>query len=126
VRSSTDLRYREVLENLAMIADNPAILPSFSSIYAGTTDISDTLQASSQTIWLRMLTKPFGSATLFSTESLDVPATRAVKQNWTLDPVIVPEKLAAMRCACWWALFGPEHLCGNCLGLQKYQDGAPP
>jgi hypothetical protein len=113
--SSSDLRYREVLENLASMAANPATLPSYSSIFAGTIDVSDSIQVSSQTV--------LGHTP--STEFLDVPASRAVKGNWTLDPIVVPEKLRAVRCACWWVLFGTEYLGGDCLMLEKYAEGYP-
>ena len=106
--SLTDLRYQEVMENLAMIAANPATLPSFSSIYAGTTDVSDTVSGNSVTTLTRVLSKPVGSATNISAESNDVMLMRMVRDNWTLDPVVVPEKLRALRLACWWVLFGPE------------------
>jgi hypothetical protein len=124
--SSADLRYHEVVENLAMIAANPAFLPSYSSIYAGTTDVSDTIQLSSQSVLSCTLAAAGRSVTVLATETLDVPSSRTIKENWTLDPVIVPEKLVAMRCACRWVLFGPGHLCEGCAGLRKYQPGDPP
>ena len=100
--SSANLRYREMMENLAMLRNNPWALPSFSSIYAGTTDLSDTA-----TVNLPLV--PYVSAAALKTlfqGTLDVSASRAVRENWTLDPVVVPEKLRAMRCACWCVLDG--------------------
>jgi hypothetical protein len=107
--SSTDLRYKEVIENLAMSAANPDILPAYSSIYAGTTDINDNLKATSASVWVRTaLQKPLRYTSFFSTQSADFAGSRAVKSNWTLDPTVVPEKLRAMRAACRWATAGPE------------------
>ncbi len=129
--SLTDLRYQEVMENLAMIAANPATLPSFSSIYAGTADVSDTVSGNSVTTLTRALSKPVGSATNISSESTDVMFSRTVKENWTLDPVVVPEKLRALRAACWWVLCGRESVTGDYdVYLTRYRPkgtpGAPP
>ena len=33
-----------------------------------------------------------------------------VTSNWTLDPVVAPEKLRAMRAATRWVVLGPEHV----------------
>src|SRR5579885_1738147 len=46
-----DLRYREVLDALAMVADDPATLPAYASIYAGTAQVTDSGQALSTTVW---------------------------------------------------------------------------
>jgi hypothetical protein len=121
-----DLRYQEVVENLAMIADNPWALPAYSSIFSGTTDVNDSIQVSSQTTWSRVLTKPSGSVTTFGTETLDIPASRAVKENWSLDPTIVPEKVRAMRAACWWMLYGPERVGEDGKWLGKYAANMSP
>jgi hypothetical protein len=48
------------------------------------------------------------TATTFGTQLLDMPYSRAIQQNWTLDPSIAPEKIRALRCACRWAVYGPE------------------
>jgi len=99
--SVADLRYSEVLENLAMVADDPAVLPAYSSIFAGTAEISDTAAANSTTLTLVRASR---GAVTFGMETIDVPLSRNIKENWTLDPVVVPEKLRALRCACRWIL----------------------
>ena len=99
-QSSVDTRYREVMENLAVLYANPEALPSYSSIYAGTSDLSDTFQATSATTWQKS----------FNNQYLDIPLQRAVKDTWDLDPTIVPEKLTAMKCACRWVLFGSDQI----------------
>jgi hypothetical protein len=120
-QSSTDLRYKEAIENLAMIASNPALLPAYSTIHAGTTDVSDTIRGSSTSTWARVAAKPFRFATHFATQNADFTGSRAVKSNWTLDPVIVPEKLRAMRAACRWVAFGPESVGPEIQLLKSYQ-----
>jgi hypothetical protein len=102
--SLSDLRIQEVMNNLAMVANNAYALPSYSSIYAGTSDVTDLASATSQTVpAVRTL-----AGTVFGTQLLDLPYQRAVQQNWTLDPSIAPEKIRAMRCACRWVVYGPE------------------
>src|ERR1700722_2463067 len=120
--SVADLRYREVMENLAMIACDNSFLPSFSTFYAGTVDVSDTAQMSSMSVWNRIPVKPTGTITSLGTQSLDVPLTRTVKQTWTLDPVIVPEKLSAMRAACQWVLFGQDRIDPEGFAMLKKYD----
>jgi hypothetical protein len=119
--SAVDVRYQEVVENLALLYANPTALPAYSSIFAGTVDINDTLQINPATTWQRsqpVANGPF--VTVFNNQVLDVPATRTVKQNWTLDPVIAPEKLTAIACACRSVLFGPENAGPDCDTLGKY------
>jgi hypothetical protein len=101
--SLSDLRTQEVMNNLALVANNPYALPSYSSIYAGTSDITDLASVTSTTVpAVRTL-----AGTTFGTQLLDIPFSRAIQQNWTLDPSIAPEKIRALRCACRWAVYGP-------------------
>jgi hypothetical protein len=118
--SSGDLRYKEAMENLAMIASNPDLLPAYSSIFAGTADITDTLKGTPASVWARTALKPFRYATYFSTQSADFSGTRAVKGTWSLDPTVVPEKLRAMHAACRWVILGPERVGPNITYLMAY------
>jgi hypothetical protein len=119
--SSMDLRYREVIENLAMIYANPYAIPSYVSIYSGTVDVNDSLKFTSATAWARTATKPAGYMTAFASQSMDVLGSRAVKDNWAMDPTIVPEKLRAMRAACRWVLFGPNCVGPDVMLLKSYE-----
>jgi hypothetical protein len=102
-----DLRYREVLDNLAMVAQNYAALPAYSSIFSGSAQITDNAQLSSTTIWT--VIGAMGSKTSnFFSEAANPQASRTALGNWTLDPIVVPEKLEAMRCACRWVIYGPD------------------
>ena len=51
----TDLRCREALDNLAVLADNPSTIPSFSLLAHGKVLILDTGTVMSQTSWTRAL-----------------------------------------------------------------------
>jgi hypothetical protein len=112
----TDIRYQEVLENLAMVARDPAALPAYSSIFAGTAQITDTSQFASTT----SVGPGAPSAQVASPQF-----TRAVVGNWTLDPINAPEKLEAIRAACRWVLYGPEFACRDAPGLLASPAQAP-
>jgi hypothetical protein len=108
--SAADLRYKEVIDNLAMIAANHWALPAYSSIYAGSARISDTVSVIPSGAIAREAIKQGGTFTTLDSKMIEVQAQRMVTDNWTLDPVAAPETLAAMRAACWWVLDGPECL----------------
>jgi hypothetical protein len=101
IRSSGDSRGREVLSCLATVAANPDTLPSFAIYGDGFTRIQDQATVGSTTTWTRAL----GS---FAMETLGFTLTRNPSGQWTIDSVMEFERLEAMRCACIWALYGPE------------------
>jgi hypothetical protein len=126
-RSATDLRYKEVIENLAMTAAQPDILPAYSSIFAGTTTINDVIKATSTSTWVRAALKhPGWFATFFSTESADFTGSRTVTSNWTLDPTIVPEKIRALRAASRWVTLGPAQVGPDVKYLGRYDPASGP
>jgi hypothetical protein len=106
--SAVDLRYHEVLDNLAMVASDPMALPAYSSIFAGSAQITDAGQLTSTTLWQHAVGA--GSQNGFGSETLNAQVSRQVVENWTLDPIVVPEKLEAMRAACRWLIYGPDRL----------------
>jgi hypothetical protein len=122
IATSMDMRYREVIENLAMIYANPDALPAYSSIYYGTINMQDTVMVSPTTTWARNA----AGAVLFSSQALDIPASRQVTENWSLDPQNVPEKLAALRAACQWVLFQSRPMDHDGLTLGSYQPNLCP
>jgi hypothetical protein len=120
--STSDVRYYEVMDNLAMIAGNPAALPAYSSIFAGLAQITDTGQLTSTTNWQHVIGM---GANGFASEAANPQLTRQVLQNWSLDPVAAPEKLEAIRCCCRWAIWGPDHACDDCPGILASPEQAP-
>jgi hypothetical protein len=96
--SAVDLRYREVMDNLALVADDPSTLPSYSSIFSGTVSVQDQGQLLSTITW------PFSAGS----QVVDPSFNRQISQNWTLDPIMIPEKLEAIRAACQWAVGGRD------------------
>jgi hypothetical protein len=86
-----------------MVAHDPAALPAYASIFAGSAQVTDTTQLGSVTTWTP------GAAAQAATPQF----TRAVLGNRTLDPINSPEKLEVIRSACRWVIYGPTFACSR-------------
>ncbi len=86
----TDIQYRQVLTGLAMTHRNPDVLPQFAVVGSGGTSVNDQRTAGLELEW-----NPY---TLVR-EQLGIEGTREVEEQWTLAPVVNPDKLRAIRCA---------------------------
>jgi hypothetical protein len=104
--SAIDLRYREIMENLAQVAVDRSTLPNFTTVFSGTVSVQDTGQLVLAPTWPVAGHVYGGSASGVITPSFN----RQISQNWTLDPIIVPEQLEAMRAALQWAIGGPQNV----------------
>jgi hypothetical protein len=104
-----------------MIAANRWTLPAYSSVYASSMDVTDGVQVDGSTTWIHSISTPSG----FSSQTLDIPASRVVKGALILDPTIAPEKLRAIRAACQWAVFGEVADPAGALLLAKYGPSLP-
>jgi hypothetical protein len=96
----SDLRYEEVVENLAILADQPGSLISFSIVAGGVAKLTDTVQGQTTTVWDHAVHG-------FSKETLTGVAKRSPDLQWTLAPVASKPQLEAIRYACLWQLYGP-------------------
>jgi hypothetical protein len=108
--SAVDIRYQEIMDDLAAVADDPSTLPNYASIFSGTIFVQDQAQIVSTTTW------PF-SIPLISGQATNPSVNRQISQNWTLDPIMVPEKLEAIRAACQWVTKGQEFLDAHAMSL---------
>jgi hypothetical protein len=112
---------QQVLNNLALFIENPDALPFFAFPNQGTTAVQDTGTAGG----------PGYTATHFVTSPLGVSASRQKTENWVLNPVNDPAKLALMRCAYQQAIapcIGVDHhasLCPDCKKLRWEFYGPP-
>ena len=113
--TAIDIRYREVMDNLALIARNPSALPSYATIYSGTASVQDTGQLISTT------TLPWS----VGSEALNPSFMRQIGDNWVLDPLVDPEKMEAIRAACQWAIGGPDRVYPDSRSLLIRPDQAP-
>jgi hypothetical protein len=100
--SAIDLRYREVMENLAQVSADRSTLPNFTTIFSGTAFVTDQGQLTAATTWPFSSTVKGGVGSFVGTPYL----SRQVAENWELDPVLNPEQLEGMRAALQWAVGG--------------------
>jgi hypothetical protein len=97
----TDIPYRQVMENLAIVANNPDALPCYSVIDAGTTTINDTFGINGL---VNILPKGAGNGTF------DPNAKRSIGGNWVLTQVTGPEKLRALHLAFKYGVYYEHNL----------------
>jgi hypothetical protein len=110
IQSVADYRSEAALHCLAAVAADPGTLPGYATLIDGTTSVKDTASLSATTNWTRAVAG-------FASQVLTPMVGRSPNQLWTLDPVADHTRLEAMRCACRWALGGPERACADCPGL---------
>ena len=122
--SDMDLRYHEVLFNLAMIAEDSTALPVYAPLYAATPALTGNAQISSNIVLQHLV--PASPMEGFNSATINPTLQRQQLENWSLDPILVPEKLEAMRCACQWVIHGPDRIGPECLSLLGKADDFPP
>ena len=98
--SVSDMRYRQVLDGLAIVADNAGVLPSFSLTAGGVANVANTLSLETTTLWDQGVRG-------FSSETLNAFAQHNPYLQWTLNPVVSSPQLQGIYYACLWALKGP-------------------
>jgi hypothetical protein len=128
IETVSDLRYKEALGNLALFSAEPWSLPAYTTIYAGTSRLSDTGTIGPSTVVGReVIGKTTATMTKFQSGVVDAFGQRNVTQTWTLDPVTSPEKMRAIRACCLWVLYGKQSIPpADFPLLTKYQDGMLP
>jgi hypothetical protein len=112
-----DVRYREAMDNLAMVADNPSALPSYATIYSGSATVQDQGQI------ILNSTVPYYSV---GSDVVNPSFQRQITQLWTLDPLLDPERMEAIRAACQWAIWGPNRVYKDSMSLLIGPQQAPP
>jgi hypothetical protein len=98
--SISDMRYQQGLEDLAVVANNSGILPSFALTAGGIANVTNTLSIDTVTLWDQAVKG-------FSLETLTAFAQHNPDLQWTLTPVVSSPQLEALGYACLWALNGP-------------------
>src|SRR3954452_11246828 len=87
-RTIPDLHYKQVLSNLASFHCAPDVLPNFAVVGTGGTAVTDQGTANAELEWdPRTITR----------ELLGVGVSREVQEQWTMAPVVNPDKLRAIR-----------------------------
>jgi hypothetical protein len=94
----SDIQYGQVMDNLALVADNPGALPHFVLTDSGKTVVQETDQTSFSMIWgLIVYNMPRFSNTLLSNAS---PAVQYIHQDadeWDGEPALQPVQELLMR-----------------------------
>jgi hypothetical protein len=98
--SVTDMRYRQVLDDLATVAHNAGTLPAFALTAGGIANVTNTVSIDTATIWDQAVKG-------FSKETLAAFGQHNPELQWTLDPVVSEPQLEGLYWACFWALHGP-------------------
>jgi hypothetical protein len=86
----TGLQYQQVLSNLASFHCHPEVLPHLAVVGTGGTSVSDEGTTNVELEW--------DPSQLVKT-LLGLEGKRQIEEQWTLAPVINPDKLRAIRCA---------------------------
>lgn len=86
----TDLMYQQVLDNVAMFANNRSALPHLAVIGDGTTQAQDGGTLGANLAW---------NATTFTGASLPLNGSRQLIENWKLQPVMTAGRIRRLRCA---------------------------
>ena len=97
----TDIRFRQVIDNLALIACHPDELPSYAAVGEGTQSFTEQWSCSAATLWTKATFKGFSS------ETLGLGYEQIIQPAWTLDPIFDQDQLAALHAAFCWVVYGP-------------------
>src|SRR5476651_1573508 len=79
VASVADLRFQEVMDNFAVVAANPATLPSYAPVVEGSAMVNDSWNFDAKSAWTKAGFKGF------SAETLALTGTRSPQPYWTVD-----------------------------------------
>jgi hypothetical protein len=107
----TDIRYGQVLDNLAMSSTNPNIMPFAALVTDGSTNVQNNASSTLALNW-----DPYG----LTSEMLGLTAGTTLAEQWGLSPIKEPERLHAMQCAYRWVLRGSGYDCGDCLQVLQH------
>ena len=92
-QTMSDLRYKHLLDNLAMMVRNPATVPNPVAINGGVVQISDNGTGIGNFTW-----NPFGIRGV-TQYFFGLTGSRTISEQWSLTPLHNPEKLRLMRYA---------------------------
>src|SRR5580704_9907723 len=98
--SVADMRYQEVLDNLALVAHNTGVIPSFGVPTSGIANVTNMLSADPNTV---LSTAVHG----FASETLSAFGSHNPELLWTITPIPAEPNLEALKYACLWVLSGP-------------------
>lgn len=106
----TDVRYQQVMNNLALMARTPSAMPHYALVTGGLAQVDDNVSGTGSLMWGWMGGDMGSSST---SQMLGGTAQRTKSGNWSLDPLHEPERITAMRCV-YQKVLGSEPKCGEC------------
>ncbi len=99
--TTADIYHQQVLNNVARFVVNPASMPSFSVVVAGTVNIEDAIGTNIGPTYSPTLTNASqgnGGLPILSL-LFALNSRRAITENWSTEPVKDSDNLRRMRCA---------------------------
>ena len=114
--TTADIYYQETLENVARFAANPAAMPSFSVISAGTVNVEDEHSGGVNPNYSPTLTRAMqgGGALPILSILFQANARRSITENWSTTPVTDSDNLRRMRCAFQYLVGTETSECDRC------------
>jgi hypothetical protein len=112
----SDIYYEQVLNNVARFEANPASMPSFAMVTAGTVNIQDQNSAGISPTYSPTLTRAMqgGGALPILSLLFQTNTSRSVTENWSTTPVTDSDNIRRMRCAFELLVGSEESDCDKC------------
>lgn len=117
----TDIYYQQILSNVALFVDNPASMPSFSVVTAGTVNVQDQAGGTLSPNYSPTLTsqQQGGGALPILSILFGVNASRTISENWSTSPVTDSDNIRRMRCAFQLLVGAETSECDRCTDRLK-------
>ena len=114
--TTADIYYQQVLDNVARFASNPASMPSFSVVSAGTVNVEDEHSGGINPTYSPTLTRAMqgGGALPILSILFNANARRSITENWSTAPVTDSDNLRRMRCAFQYLVGTETSECDRC------------
>jgi hypothetical protein len=100
VLSVTDIRYQEIVDGLAIVANNPGTMPAVAMNTGGISKVGNTVGLQSSTTWDQAVLG-------FARQTLNLTGKHVPDQQWTVSPVAAQPNLEALQAAFMWPIYGP-------------------
>jgi hypothetical protein len=105
-----DVNYQQILDNVAMFVDNPAVLPSFATIGSGAVTVADhcTVNVAPNYVPTLAFAQQIGAGLPILSIFFNPTYDRLVTENWSLTPVQSAHRLRDIGCAFQLLVSNPE------------------
>lgn len=114
--TTADIYYQQVLNNVARFVVNPATMPSFSVVAAGTVNIEDAHEGGINPNYSPTLSaaQQGGGALPILSILFNFNARRAVTENWSTAPITDSDNIRRLRCAFQYLVGTETSECDRC------------